>query len=65
MTESTRKFVEEKTKEVLNAGSCCPELKEMAKKWLAAEGTDEEKVENIAFVRHAVQVEQFLIKKMR
>ena len=30
MTEDTRKFVEEKTKEILNAGSCCPELKEMA-----------------------------------
>lgn len=29
MTEDTRKFVEEKTKEILNAGSCCPELKEM------------------------------------
>ena len=39
MTEDTRKFVEEKTKEILNAGSCCPELKEMAEKWLAAEGT--------------------------
>ena len=38
MTEDTRKFVEEKTKEILNAGSCCPELKEMAQKWLAAEG---------------------------
>ena len=32
MTEDTRKFVEEKTKEILNAGSCCPELKEMAEK---------------------------------
>ena len=41
MTEDTRKFVEEKTKEILNAGSCCPELKEMAEKWLAAEGTTE------------------------
>ena len=28
MTEDTRKFVEEKTKEILNAGSCCPELKD-------------------------------------
>ena len=27
MTEETRKFVEEKTKEILNAGSCCTELK--------------------------------------
>ena len=43
MTEDTRKFVEEKTKEILNAGSCCPELKEMAQKWLAAEGTTDEK----------------------
>ena len=42
MTEDTRKFVEEKTKEILNAGSCCPELKEMAEKWLAAEGTTDE-----------------------
>ena len=29
MTEDTRKFVEEKTKEILNAGSCCPELKDL------------------------------------
>ena len=43
MTEDTRKFVEEKTKEILNAGSCCPELKEMAEKWLAAEETTDEK----------------------
>ncbi len=46
MTEDTRKFVEEKTKEILNAGSCCPELKEMAEKWLAAEET----TFNISFV---------------
>ena len=51
MTESTRKFVEEKTKEILNAGSCCPELKEMAKKWLAAEGTDEEKAVTEAYLQ--------------
>ena len=31
MTEDTRKFVEEKTKEILNAGSCCPELKRWQK----------------------------------
>lgn len=42
MTESTRKFVEEKTQEILNAASCCPELKEMAEKWLKAEGTADE-----------------------
>ena len=51
MTESTRKFVEEKTKEILNAGSCCPELKEMAKKWLAAEETDEEKAVTEAYLQ--------------
>lgn len=42
MNENTRKFVEEKTKEVLAAPSCCPELKEMAQKWLDAENTPEE-----------------------
>ena len=42
MTENTRKFVEEKTQEILKAPSCCPELKEMAEKWLAAENTPEE-----------------------
>ena len=42
MNESTRKFGEEKTQEVLNAGSCCPELKEMAQKWLDAENTPDE-----------------------
>ena len=42
MTENTRKFVEEKTQEILNASSCCPELKEMAEKWLAAKGTPDE-----------------------
>lgn len=42
MNEGTRKFVEEKTQEILNAGSCCPELKEMAQKWLDAENTPDE-----------------------
>lgn len=42
MTENIRKFVEEKTQEILKAPSCCPELKEMAEKWLAAKGTAEE-----------------------
>ncbi len=51
MTESTRKFVEEKTKEILSAGSCCPELKEMAEKWLAAEGTDKEKTVTEAYLQ--------------
>ena len=51
MTEDTRKFVEEKTKEILNAGSCCPELKEMAQKWLAAEGTTDEKAVTEAYLQ--------------
>ena len=42
MNENKRKFIEEKTKEVLAAPSCCPELKEMAQKWLDAENTQEE-----------------------
>ena len=50
-TEDTRKFVEEKTKEILNAGSCCPELKEMAEKWLAAEGTTDEKAVTEAYLQ--------------
>ena len=51
MTEDTRKFVEEKTKEILNAGSCCPELKEMAEKWLAAEETTDEKAVTEAYLQ--------------
>lgn len=51
MTEDTRKFVEEKTKEILNASSCCPELKEMAEKWLAAEGTADEKAVTEAYLQ--------------
>ena len=42
MNENTRKIVEEKTKEVLAAPSCCLELKEMAQKWLDAENTEKE-----------------------
>ena len=44
-------FVEEKTKEILNAGSCCPELKEMAEKWLAAEETTDEKAVTEAYLQ--------------
>ena len=51
MTENTRTFVEEKTKEILAAGSCCPELKEMAEKWLAAKGTDEEQAVTEAYLQ--------------
>lgn len=51
MTENTRKFVEEKTQEILKASSCCPELKEMAEKWLAAEGTSEEEKVTIEYLQ--------------
>ena len=45
MDATTKKFIEEKTQEILKAPSCCPELKEMAQKWLDAENTvEEEKV---------------------
>ena len=45
MDTATKKFIEERTQEILKAPSCCPELKEMAQKWLDAENTaDEEKV---------------------
>ena len=42
MNADIKKFIEEKTQEVLKAPSCCPELKEMAQKWLDAENTAEE-----------------------
>lgn len=42
MNAEIKKLIEEKTQEVLNAPSCCPELKEMAQKWLDAENTPEE-----------------------
>lgn len=42
MNADIKKFIEEKTQEILKAPSCCPELKEMAQKWLDAENTAEE-----------------------
>lgn len=42
MNTEIKKFMEEKTKDILRAPSCCPELKEMAQKWLDAENTAEE-----------------------
>ncbi len=42
MNDITRKFVEEKTKELLQAPSCYQGLKDLAEKWLAAQNTADE-----------------------
>ena len=42
MTQETRVFVTEKVKAVLDAPSCCSELKEIAMEWLQAAGSDQE-----------------------
>lgn len=46
MTEDAKRYAVEKTKELIEAASCCPEAKEAAKKWLAALGTPEERAES-------------------
>ena len=42
MDKSTREFIEARTKELMNAGSCCKEAKEAAQNWLDSVGTDKE-----------------------
>jgi hypothetical protein len=43
MTEETRKFVEEKVRALIDASSCCSELKTVAGNWLKNEKTSGEK----------------------
>lgn len=42
MTQETLNYVMEKTKELLDAPSCCKEAKDAAQAWLDAVGTDKE-----------------------
>ena len=51
MEQSVKAFVTEKTKEVLNAGSACQELKDAAQAWLDALGTDKEAEVSKAYVQ--------------
>ena len=51
MKAEIKQFVEEKTKEILQADSCCPELKSMAEAWLKAENTPEEKAVTEAYLK--------------
>ena len=39
----TKAEITEKVKELVNAPSCCAELKEAANEWITAQGTDKEK----------------------
>ena len=50
MTEETRKFVTDRTNELIAAPSCCPELKAEAQAWLAAAGTDAEAEETLKYL---------------
>jgi hypothetical protein len=50
MTEETRKFVTDRTKELIAAPSCCPELRAEAQAWLAAAGTDAEAEETLKYL---------------
>ena len=42
MTLENRNFVTEKVKAILDAPSCCPELKEIGMEWLQASGSNQE-----------------------
>ena len=42
MDMNTRKYVEEKTKELINAPSCYQGLKDLAQRWIDAKNTPEE-----------------------
>lgn len=50
MTEETRKFVTDRTKELIAAPSCCAELKAEAQAWLAAAGTENEMDETLKYL---------------
>lgn len=50
MTKEVKDFAVEKTKELMNAASCCAELKEEAQKWLDALGTDGEAEETKKYI---------------
>ena len=45
MNQEVRDFVVEKSKELIAAPTCCGELREAAKAWLAAVGTEKEAAE--------------------
>ena len=45
MTQEVRDFVVEKSKELIDAPTCCEELREAARAWLTAAGTEKEAAE--------------------
>lgn len=51
MNQEWIKEVTDKTKELMEAPSCCAELKAAAKRWLDAVGTDGEKAETKAYIK--------------
>lgn len=50
MEQEVCRFVEEKTRELLDAPSCCRELKEAAQAWLDAVGTEHEAAQTKAYI---------------
>ena len=42
MEQSTREYISEKAKELMNASSCCAEAKAAAQNWLDSAGTEKE-----------------------
>lgn len=50
MTKEIQEYVIQKTKELLNASSCCAELKEEAQAWLNAVGTESEASETKKYI---------------
>ncbi|MCD7817860.1 MAG: molecular chaperone Hsp90 [Lachnospiraceae bacterium] len=50
MTKEIREYIIEKTKELLEAPSCCAELKAQAQAWMDAAGTDAEADETRKYI---------------
>ncbi len=51
MQKETRKYVIEKTNDLLKAPSACPEVKAAANAWLKAQGTPEEAMETKKYIK--------------
>ncbi len=51
MNKEVLEYVKEQSNALLTAHSACPEVKEAARKWLEAVGTENEKAETIAYLK--------------
>ncbi len=50
MTKETLNYLKEKTTDLLNAPSCCKELREAANAWLEAIGTEDEAAKTAEYI---------------